>query len=146
MMTKKQWVVVRCNACRICHGSNGHYKKCPHCGNKIGETAEIVATVNSDAELRMEVAIANTPAELRDTLRDKLRSTDKLVSDSEPQAFKMAKWVQQSADENGEITLQRLSSLIATKNSDIAAEDLIYMAETQGMLLRISENRWTLLE
>ncbi len=58
----------------------------------------------------------------------------------------MAKWVHQSADENGEITLQSLSSLIATKNSDISAEDLISMAETQGMLLRIDENRWTLLE
>ena len=28
----------------------------------------------------------------------------------------------------------------------VTAEDLISMAETQGMLLRIDENRWTLLE
>ena len=145
-MKNKQWVVIRCNACRNCHGSNGHYTKSPHCGNSISETAEIVATVNSDAELRMEVAIANTPAELRDVLRDKLKSTEKLVSNSEPQAFIMAKWVHQSADENGEITIQNLTSLIKTKNSEISAEDLISMAETQGMLLRIGENRWTLLE
>ncbi|HIF90528.1 MAG TPA: hypothetical protein EYQ58_03155 [Candidatus Poseidoniales archaeon] len=145
-MKQKQWIVVRCSACRNCHGSNGNYKKCPHCGNTIGENADIVSTVSSDAELRIEVAIANTPAELRDSLREKLKSTESLVHNSDPHAFTMAKWVHQSADENGEITLQSLSSLIATKNSDISAEDLISMAETQGMLLRIDENRWTLLE
>lgn len=145
-MKQKQWIVVRCSACRNCHGSNGNYKKCPHCGNTIGENADIVSTVSSDAELRIEVAIANTPAELRDSLREKLKSTESLVHNSDPHAFIMAKWVHQSADENGEITLQALSSLIATKNSDISAEDLISMAETQGMLLRIDENRWTLLE
>lgn len=145
-MEGKQWVVIRCRACNNCHGSNGNYKRCPHCGNAIGEIAEIVSTVNSDAELRIEVAIANTPVELRDALREKLKSTDKLVNNQDPQAFTMAKWVQQSADNNGEITLQSLSTLIASKNSDITAEDLISMAETQGMLLRIDENRWTLLE
>jgi predicted nucleic-acid-binding Zn-ribbon protein len=145
-MKQKQWIVVRCSACRNCHGSYGNYKKCPHCGNTIGENADIVSTVSSDAELRIEVAIANTPAELRDSLREKLKSTESLVHNSDPHAFTMAKWVHQSADENGEITLQSLSLLIATKNSDISAEDLISMAETQGMLLRIDENRWTLLE
>jgi hypothetical protein len=145
-MKQKQWIVVRCSACRNCHGSNGNYKKCPHCGNTIGENADIVSTVSSDAELRIEVAIANTPAELRDSLREKLKSTESLVHNSDPHAFTMAKWVHQSADDNGEITLQSLSSIIATKNSDISAEDLISMAETQGMLLRIDENRWTLLE
>lgn len=145
-MKEKQWIVVRCSACRNCHGSNGNYKKCPHCGNNIGENAEIVSTVNTDAELRIEVAIANTPAELRDSLREKLKSTESLVQNSDPHAFTMAKWLQQSADENGEVTLHSLSILIASKNSDINAEDLISMAETQGMLLRINENRWTLLE
>lgn len=145
-MKQKRWIVVRCGACRNCHGSNGNYKKCPHCGNTIGENADIVSTVSSDAELRIEVAIANTPVELRDSLREKLKSTESLVQNSDPHAFTMAKWVHQSADENGEITLRSLSSVIATKNSDISAEDLISMAETQGMLLRIDENRWTLLE
>jgi hypothetical protein len=94
----------------------------------------------------MEVAIANTPAELRDALREKLSSAETLVQNPDPQAFTMAKWVQQSANENGEVTLTSLSALIASKNSDVTAEDLISMAETQGMLLRIDENRWTLLE
>ena len=98
-MQEKQWIVVRCRACRICHGSNGHYKKCPHCGNVIGENAELVSTVNSEIELRMEVAIANTPVELRDTLRDKLQSKKPLVQNSDPPAVTMAKWVHQSADE-----------------------------------------------
>jgi hypothetical protein len=145
-MEEKQWVVIRCRACRNCHGSRGNYKRCPHCGNAIGETAEIVSSANSDAELRMEVAIANTPAELRDALREKLSSVETLVQNPDPQAFTMAKWVQQSANENGEVTLTSLSALIASKNSDVTAEDLISMAETQGMLLRIDENRWTLLE
>ena len=145
-MQGKQWIVVRCRACRICHGSNGNYKKCPHCGNVIGENAEIVSTVNSEKELRMEVAIANTPEELRDTLRKKLHSTEALVQNSDPPAFTMAKWVHQSADENGEVTIDSVTTTVESKNTDIDPEDLISMAETQGMLLRIGKNRWTLLE
>lgn len=145
-MQEKQWIVVRCRACRICHGSNGHYKKCPHCGNVIGENAELVSTVNSEIELRMEVAIANTPIELRDTLRDKLQSKKPLFQNSDPPAFTMAKWVHQSADENGEVTIHSVTATINSQNTDIEAEDLISMAETQGLLLRIGENRWTLLE
>ena len=145
-MQEKQWVVVRCRACRICHGSNGKYKRCPHCGNAIGESAEIVSTVNSESELRMEVAIANTPEELRGTLRQKLGSSEALVQNSDPPAFTMAKWVHQSADENGEVTIHSVTTTIESKNTDIDAEDLISMAETQGMLLRIGKNRWTLLE
>ena len=145
-MQEKQWIVVRCRACRICHGSNGHYKKCPHCGNVIGENAELVSTVNSEIELRMEVAIANTPIELRDTLRDKLQSKKPLFQNTDPPAFTMAKWVHQSADENGEVTIHSVTATINSQNTDIEAEDLISMAETQGMLLRIGENRWTLLE
>jgi predicted nucleic-acid-binding Zn-ribbon protein len=146
MMKEKQWIVVRCRACRICHGSNGNFKKCPHCGNVIGENAEIVSTVNSETELRMEVAIANTPEELRGTLRKKLHSKKDLVQNLDPPAFTMAKWVHQSADENGEVTIHSVTTTIESKNTDIDAEDLISMAETQGMLLRIGENRWTLLE
>ena len=145
-MKEKQWIVVRCRACRICHGSNGKYKRCPHCGNVIGESAEIVSTVNSETELRMEVAIANTPEELRGTLRKKLHSNEALVQNSDPPAFTMAKWVHQSADENGEVTIHSVTTAIESKNTDIDAEDLISMAETQGMLLRIGKNRWTLLE
>lgn len=145
-MQEKQWIVVRCRACGICHGSNGHYKKCPHCGNVIGENAELVSTVNSETELRMEVAIANTPVELRDSLRDKLHTKKPLVQNSDPPAFTMAKWVHQSADENGEVTIHSVTATINSQNTDIEAEDLISMAETQGMLLRIGENRWTLLE
>jgi len=145
-MKEKQWIVVRCRACRICHGSNGKYKKCPHCGNAIGESAEIVSTVNSETELRMEVAIANTPVELRNTLRGKLQSKKSLIQNSDPPAFTMAKWVHQSADENGEVTIHSVNATINSQNTDVDAEDLISMAETQGMLLRIGENRWTLLE
>ena len=145
-MQGNQWIVVRCRACRICHGSNGNYKKCPHCGNVIGENAEIVSTVNSEKELRMEVAIANTPEELRDTLRKKLHSTEALVQNSDPPAFTMAKWVHQSADENGEVTIDSVTTTVESKNTDIDPEELISMAETQGMLLRIGENSWTLLE
>ena len=145
-MKEKKWIVVRCRACRICHGSNGKYKKCPHCGNAIGESAEIVSTVNSETELRMEVAIANTPVELRNTLRGKLQSKKSLIQNSDPPAFTMAKWVHQSADENGEVTIHSVTATINSQNTDIDAEDLISMAETQGILLRIGENRWTLLE
>lgn len=144
-MKEKQWIVIRCLACKNCHGSNGHYRKCPHCGNKISDNSEIVSTVNSDAELRLEVAIANTPDHLKEALRGKLKSSDSLAQKSPETAFTMAKWVEQAADENGEVSFDSLSQTLASKNTSINADDLISMAETQGMLLRIGQNRWTLL-
>ena len=70
------WSVVRCPACRNCHGTRGKPRQCPHCGQSIPATTPVIATAESSAQLRIEVALANTPEELRDELRLKLESSD----------------------------------------------------------------------
>ena len=70
------WSVIRCPACRNCHGTRGQPRQCPHCGQSLPATTPIVATAETSAQLRIEVALANTPEELRDELRTKLEAMD----------------------------------------------------------------------
>ena len=60
---------------------------CPHCGQKLPSDAEIVTSVATASELRIEVALANTPEELRETLRKRLYENNKLFHQEEPISF-----------------------------------------------------------
>ncbi|MGB2038148.1 MAG: hypothetical protein ACPHX8_06740, partial [Candidatus Poseidoniaceae archaeon] len=77
----EKWSVVRCPACRNCHGTRARARQCPHCGQSLSSDTPVVATADSAAQLRIEVALANTPEEIRDELRKKLEATQEpLVS------------------------------------------------------------------
>ena len=87
------WSVVRCPACRNCHGTRGQPRQCPHCGQSLPATTPIIATADSSAQLRIEVALANTPEELRDELRKKLEQMDEPLiasSSSSPRSITLA--------------------------------------------------------
>ena len=71
--------VIRCPACMTCHGRRGVSASCPHCGQRLGEHGIVVKSVNSAEALRIEVALANTPEELRDTLRKRMMSKTPLT-------------------------------------------------------------------
>ena len=71
----EKWSVVRCPACKNCHGTRTRARQCPHCGQTLASTTPVVATADSAAQLRIEVALANTPKEIRDELRIKLEAS-----------------------------------------------------------------------
>ena len=77
------WNVIRCSACSTCHGHRSIGRICPHCGQKLPSDAEIVTSVALASELRIEVALANTPEELRETLRKRLYENNKLFHQEE---------------------------------------------------------------
>ena len=146
-MSGAGWNVVRCGACSTCHGHRGIGRVCPHCGQKLESDAEIVISVSTASELRIEVALANTPEELRDNLRARLKSNQKLIQQDEPVSFHgLAQVLRDVTDQKGVLTVQSLQPALDSNGDSLDAQDLIDMAESQGMLVRLSTDCWQLLE
>ena len=146
-MSGAGWNVIRCSACQTCHGHRGTGRMCPHCGQRLQTDAEIVTSVATASELRIEVALANTPDELRDTLRKRLQTNQKLFSQDEPISFKgLSQVLLDATDENGMLTVQSLQPLLERSSDAVEVHDLIEMAESQGMLVRLNPDCWQLLE
>ncbi len=107
----ESWLVLKCSACKICHGrkSIGHH--CPHCGQRTSPSTEVVDTAKDSNELRNKVILANTPSELREFLESKLFG-DKSFLESEISPFNALKLVKNTADDKGyirrEIVQQKL--------------------------------------
>ena len=139
-------MVLRCPACNNCHGARGKTVHCPHCGNRLGDNALVVSTCDSASELRIEVALANTPEELRDELRTRLVSQEKLFSKSQqvtPGDYK--KWLFNACDSEGTLTLESLEKVMRGKNSQVSASQLIEQAHADGILVQSGEGNWILL-
>ena len=139
--------VIRCPACMTCHGRRGVSASCPHCGQRLGEHGIVIKSVNSAEALRVEVALANTPEELRETLRKRMVSKTPLTDfhDDVPSRT-MGKWVQDSKNDEGFITVQSVRTILHKNHSNLDANEVIEQAEVQGMLVRVDEARWMLLE
>ena len=139
--------VIRCPACMTCHGRRGVSASCPHCGQRLGEHGIVIKSVNSAEALRIEVALANTPEELRETLRKRMVSKTPLTEfHDEVPSRTMGKWVQDSKNHEGFITVQSVRTTLHKNHSNLDANEVIEQAEVQGMLVRVDEARWMLLE
>lgn len=120
---------------------------CPHCGQKLPSDVEIVTSVASAAELRIEVALANTPEELRDMLRKRLEKNNTLFHQEEPISFTgLPKLLRDATDENGVLTMVSLQPVLEKSSDTLEVQNLIDMAESQGLLLRLNSDCWQLLE
>tara|TARA_B100000459_G_C8520867_1_gene176085 strand:- start:58 stop:498 length:441 start_codon:yes stop_codon:yes gene_type:complete len=146
-MSGAGWNVIRCSACSTCHGHRKTGRSCPHCGQKLPSDAEIVATVATAAELRIEVALANTPEELRDMLRKRLEKNDALFQPEEQISFKgLPKLLLDAKDEHGIVTRKSIIPILEKSGNSLDVQDLIDLAESQGLLVRLNTDCWQLLE
>ncbi|MED5291423.1 MAG: hypothetical protein VX778_04265 [Candidatus Thermoplasmatota archaeon] len=141
------WSVVRCPACRNCHGTRGQPRQCPHCGQSLPATTPIVATAETSAQLRIEVALANTPAELRDELRKKLESMDEPLiasTSSSPRAIFSA--IKKKVGNDMILHRDVVQSVLEDLDSELLADDLLEKMELDGTLVRQRDGTWLLLE
>ena len=141
------WSVVRCPACRNCHGTRSQPRQCPHCGQSLTSTAPIVATAETSAQLRIEVALANTPEELRDELRKKLESMDEPLiasSSSSPRAIFNA--IKKKVGDDMLLHRTTVQSVLDDLDSEMLADDLLEKMELAGTLVRQGDGTWLLLE
>jgi len=141
------WSVVRCPACRNCHGTRGKPRQCPHCGQSLPATTPVVATAETSAQLRIEVALANTPEELRDELRVKLEQMDEPLitsASSSPRAIYSA--IQKTVGSDMVLRRADVQTVLDGLDSDLIVDDLLEQMEMNGTLVRQRDGTWLLLE
>ena len=141
------WSVVQCPACRNCHGTRGQPRPCPHCGQSLPSTTPILATAETSAQLRIEVALANTPEELRDELRKKLEQMDEPLiasSSSSPRAIYAA--IQKAVGADMILRREDVQSVLEKLDSELLVDDLLEKMELDGTLVRQRDGTWLLLE
>ncbi len=141
------WSVVRCPACRNCHGTRGQPRQCPHCGQPLPSTTPIITTAETSAQLRIEVALANTPEELRDELRKKLESMDEPLvasSSSSPRALFTA--IRKAVGDDMILRRSDVQTILDSHDSEQPADDLLEKMELDGTLVRQQDGTWLLLE
>ena len=139
------WLVLKCPACKICHGrkSTGHL--CPHCGQRIADNSEVVDKAVDSTDLRMKVILANTPEELRVLLQSKL-SKESLIVGKEYNAATGFRLVKDSCDDNGFIHQKIIAEKLIKNGLEIDVVDFMEHVETQGLVIRIESGKWQFLE
>tara|TARA_Y100001954_G_C15539088_1_gene468073 strand:+ start:227 stop:664 length:438 start_codon:yes stop_codon:yes gene_type:complete len=143
----RTWSVVRCPACRNCHGIRGKPRQCPHCGQNLPSTTPVVATAETSAQLRIEVALANTPEELRDELRKKLEKVDEpLIASSSSSPRAIFKSIQQIVGEDMLLHRSDVQELLERHDSELSVDELLERLELDGTVVRQGNGCWLLLE
>ena len=110
-------------------------------------TTPIIATADSSAQLRIEVALANTPEELRDELRKKLEQMDEPLiapSSSSPRAIYSA--IQKAVGEDMILHREDVQTILDKLDSDLLVDDRLEKMELDGTLVRQRDGTWLLLE
>ena len=143
----EKWSVVRCPACRNCHGTRTHARYCPHCGQSLASDTPIVATADSAAQLRIEVALANTPEEIRDELRKRLEATQEpLVSINSTSPRRLYALIVEHVGKDGVMDRSDVENVLAKVESEMDADDLLDQLEINGTIIRRQDGTWQLLE
>ena len=137
------YTVVRCASCKRCWGIKGRPRTCPHCGAATGDDTLIVSTVENASELQGEVALANTPEQLREQLRNAMPKAIEVRDD--PSATLLFSCIRMAAVDDI-VKLERLGGVLRGNGIIISAEDVAEEAEAQGLLLRQSDDSYLLLQ
>jgi len=144
-MDAPAWTVLRCAGCAQCFGRKAGTKgKCSRCGVIANEKTEIISHAANEQELQNEISLANVPEHLKPQLSEKMTSKP-IASVREDDAHRLKKCLL-SAAVDGIIRAENVVKSLARMNITLRALDLIEMAYSQGMLLKLSEDEWQVLD
>ncbi len=139
-----QYYVVKCIDCKICFGKHKKSKLlCPHCG-KLQINPQIVNRTNNTDNLSKLVSINNMPEELRKEF-DNVKKDGQNAIQVDDLIKNIPEILQEASNIEGLVFFENLKKLLAKKNLNSDVEKIIEMGEVEGLLLRISEEKWQLL-
>jgi hypothetical protein len=143
------WDALRCGECeQVFARKLGSIPRCSRCGKSGEEGITIVGTAENPQELQLVIATANVPQKLRRELAGKLPkkkpNSQSEVDDKSPERTLNA--IRESADEEGQIERHNLLKTIARNRISATPEQITEWAEAEGMLLRVGEGCWRLIE
>jgi hypothetical protein len=146
-MEERRWLVLLCQGCGQ---SSGHVKqtgRCPHCGQAFSKETVVQKTVDSPDALMIEVALANTPDELRAELGHRIKHQHRTVIARQDVSLSSV-WdaLREAASSDGVLTLSAVSEVLKRTGHEATAEDVLGQAEVEGLVLRAGQGRWVFLE
>ncbi|MBT7938046.1 MAG: hypothetical protein HN696_02670 [Euryarchaeota archaeon] len=144
-MDAPAWTVLRCSGCSQCFGRKAGAKgKCSRCGVIANEKTEIISHAANEQELQNEISLANVPEHLKSKLSEKM--TSKTAAPVREDAAHRLTECLLSAAVDGIIKAENVVKSLAKMNITLRAPDLIEMAYSQGLLLKLSEDEWQVLD
>ncbi|MEC7508360.1 MAG: hypothetical protein VX965_04900 [Candidatus Thermoplasmatota archaeon] len=146
MTEEQRWLVVRCAACGQCSGQRRQGGRCPHCGMALNTTSEVVKACTSSAMLHVEVALANTPDDLRDELRRRMTKQVEPEGTQQPTMRSLLKELRAMGQEDGSIGLETVRLHLERRSVDGTPEAFMEQAEVEGVVLRLAPDRWMFFE
>ena len=144
-MDAPAWTVLRCAGCSQCFGRRAGAKgKCSRCGVFANDKTEIISHAANEQELQNKISLANVPEHLKLKLSEKM-TTKPAASVREDDAHRLTECLL-SAAVDGVIRAENVVKSLAKMNLTLRAPDLIEMAYSQGLLLKLSEDEWQVLD
>jgi hypothetical protein len=143
------WDALRCGECeQVFARKRGALPRCSRCGKSGEDGITIVGTAENPHELQALIAMANVPSELRRELAEKLPDpTSDMQSESDEKSpMRTLNAVREAADDKGYIKRHNLQKTIARNRISASPEQIAEWAEAEGLLVRVSEGCWRLLE
>ncbi len=137
------WLLLRCKCGHAFGARQGTQASCSRCGESSQITTTAVFT--DPAKLTEAVANANLPSEISQEIKDKLseKKRKQLKTRERANAGLIHRIMKQSTDERGVVTLQSLRiSLDAEGVTGPSPEQIIGMAELQGVVQRTAQDEW----
>lgn len=146
-MAEQRWLVLRCRACQQCSGHRRQGGRCPHCGVAFQSDVEVVKECTSSQMLHLEVALANTPGELRDELRTRLQRSDTFSEEAQDISPRvLLRELRSLASEDGILEQSDVVALLETKCVEMPADGFMEQAEVEGVVVRVGDGRWMFFE
>ncbi len=145
---KRVFLVIRCKDCEHHFGSLRNDKSflCPGCGES-GEFP-VVGRAKDGEDLRKKVSIANVPSELREEMKRKIKVDDyQDYQEDSASAPSLLKLLRSLVNEEEKVNISTVQNELDRRGIVLPdAQELIDMAESQGLLLRDTSTEWKLLE
>ncbi len=141
---EKAFLVFRCLRCERHFGSlhSGSSHSCPGCGVKGKH--KLVERAVDENDLLHKVSLLNVPQEFRATLEPSIKRQNSYeVEDDNVSPRRLFRLLASCSDENNHIEFQSVKgALLKAGIHTPDAEDLIQMAESEGVLMRHTSSQW----
>ena len=137
------WLLLRCKCGQSFGARQGTQASCSRCGESSQITTTAVFT--DPTQLTEAVANANLPSEISQEIQDKLteKRRKQLKTRDRANATMILRILKESTDERGVLTLKSLRvSLESEGVTEPSPEQIIGMAELQGVVQRTAQDEW----
>ena len=137
------WLLLRCKCGQSFGARQGTQASCSRCGESSQITTTAVFT--DSTQLTEAVANANIPTEISQEIANKLneKKRKQLKTRDTANTGIIQRILKQSTDERGVFTLQSVRECLDIEGvTEPSAEQIIGMAELQGVVHRAGQDEW----